>query len=415
MHLLLRSALPAELDPEPPRPREANPAAIDRALRRTIKWWRAWARSGRIDSPESAGVQRSAMVLKALSYAPTGAILGAPTTSLPEQLRGSANWDYRYSWIRDSTLAARSLAELGHVEEADAFRSFIVRSAAGHAGDLQVMYGPGGERRLDEQELDLEGYRRSRPVRVGNAAAEQLQLDAYGELVNLYWRWHRRGHSPDDDDWTFVTELVETAIQRWQEPDCGIWEARDRRRHFVHSKVLCWSAADRGLALSKECRRKAPVKAWRKARAEIREAVETRGYDDRRGVFVQAFGSKTLDASVLLLPTLDFCAWDDERMIRTTDAIRADLDDHGLIQRSGGRGKPSEGAFLACSFWLSEALAYQGRRAEAREVFDRAVTAANELGLMSEEANGRTGTPLGNYPQGISHLSHIAAALALAR
>ena len=411
IRLLLRSALPEELDPHPTE----SPAAdgIDRALRRTVKWWRDWARASD-HAAASAGVRRSAMVLKALTYTPTGAMLGAPTTSLPERVGGPANWDYRYSWVRDSTLCARSLADLGHVEEADAFRRFIQRSAAGHADDLQVMYGAGGERRLIEQELDgLEGYRRSRPVRVGNAAVGQLQLDTYGELVNLFWRWHRRGHSPDDDDWLFVVDLVETAIRRWREPDYGIWEVRGRPRHFVHSKALCWSAADRGLALARECMRRAPTTRWRKARAEIRRAIETRGYDKRRGVFVQAFGTSALDAATLLLPTFGFCRWDDERMVRTADAIRDRLADRGLVYRKRTRNHPSEGAFVACTFWLAEVYARQGRLAEARETFDRAVAGANELGLMSEQLDPRTGSPLGNYPQSLSHLSHIAAALAL--
>ena len=404
---------PEELDLHPPD--AADPHELDRVLEGTLKWWRSWAREIRVEGAQAEAALRSASVLMALSHEPTGAIVAAPTTSLPEVIGGERNFDYRFSWIRDASLTVRAMADLGFETEADRFRGFMLRTAAGSVEDLQVCYGVGGERRLGESDLDLEGYRGSKPVRAGNEASRQLQLDAYGELVNLTWRWHKRGNSPGDDDWRFILDLVEAAVERWREPDAGIWEWPGEPKHFVHSKALCWAALDRGLRLAEECMRKAPERRWRKARAEIREAVEAEGYDSGRGVFVQAFGEPQLDAALLLLPTVEFLDYDDERMVRTADAIREALDDDGLIRRYdaddglGGR----EGAFVACSFWLAECLANQHRLDDAREVFDRAVACANDLGLFSEEWDTRAGEMVGNFPQGLTHLSHIAAAVAL--
>jgi pentatricopeptide repeat protein len=282
------------------------------------------------------------------------------------------------------------------------------------------MYGVGGERRLIEVNLDhLEGYRGARPVRVGNAASNQLQLDVYGELVEQTWRWHQRGRSPDDDYWRFLLGIIETAAERWREPDRGLWEMRGEPRHFVHSKAMCWAALDRGVRLAEECLRKAPVKRWGKIRDEIREAIESEGYDEDRGVFVQSFGGKGLDAALLLIPSFEFISYDDERMIRTTDAVREELDAGGLLLRyrpsTGAEGslEGEEGAFLPCSFWLAECLARQGRIEDAREVFDRAVSTGNELALFSEEYDPQTDQALGNFPQSLTHLSHITAAVAL--
>jgi GH15 family glucan-1,4-alpha-glucosidase len=413
VRLSLQFALPAEIDEEAPT--AAGSEELDARLDETVEWWRRWFTTLTVSGPDVKGIRRSAAVLKALSYTPTGAIVAAPTTSLPEVVGGRRNWDYRYSWIRDSSFTVRAIADLGCEAEADSFRRFILRTAAGSVHDLQVCYGVGGERRLQEMELDLDGYRDSRPVRVGNSAEEQLQLDVYGEILNLTWRWHQRGHSPGDDDWRFMLELVDAAAERWREADRGIWEWAGEPRHFVHSKALCWTALDRGLRLAKECMRKAPEQRWRKARDEIRETVESEGYDEKRGVFVQEFGGEDLDGALLLLPVAGFVDWNDERMVRTVDAIREDLDDDGLIRRYktadgiGGR----EGAFLACSFWLAECLAHQHRMAEARKVFDRALATANDVGLFAEEFDTREGESVGNFPQGLTHLSHIAAAGAL--
>jgi GH15 family glucan-1,4-alpha-glucosidase len=360
---------------------------------------------------------RSAIVLKGLTYHHTGALVAAATTSLPETPEGKRNWDYRFSWIRDSALAVRSLADLGAEEEVDAWREFMERSAAGNADDLQIVYGIGGERRLEEMELDIDGYRGARPVRVGNDAAGQLQLDAPGQLVAQSWLAYERGIEPDDDYWRFIVDLAEMAAERWKEPDRGIWEWRNEPKHFTHSKVLCWVAIERALQLAELCMRKAPERRWRKARDEIRRAVERRGYDKKRGVFVMAFDDDALDGSLLRLPAIGFIAYDDDRMVRTVDAIREDLDVDGLIRRYDEKdGLPgTEGAFLACCFWLVEVLSRQSRFGEARDVFDRTMRAANDLGLFSEEYDARGGEMLGNFPQALTHLSHIEASLALQR
>jgi GH15 family glucan-1,4-alpha-glucosidase len=412
LRLLIRFVRPHLLGSEPMSLRDSD---IDARLEETTLWWRDWRARMHSDGPDQQAVIRSAMFLKALSYAPTGAFVAAVTTSLPETLGGERNWDYRYSWVRDSSMSARALAELGCEHEAGGFRQFIVRSAAGHAEDLQIMFGVGGERRIGEQQLDLDGYRGSRPVRIGNDAVGQLQLDAYGEILNLAWRWHQRGHSPDDDEWRFFVDLVDAAIERWSEPDRGIWEWRGEPRHFVHSKACCWAAVDRGLRLAEECARKAPTRRWQAARREIREAIEQHGYDEDRGVFLQCFGEQSLDAALLLLPVVGFVDFDDERMLRTTDAVRDELDANGFLYRyvGGDELAGQEGAFLACSFWLAECYARQGRLPQAREVFDRAVGAASPLGLFSEEIDPASGELLGNYPQTLTHLSHVTAMVAL--
>jgi len=415
VRLTLTYCAPEQVDAEPPS--EPDARRLDQLLDETVAWWRKWAEALQLGSRDEPAARRSGLVLKALTYAPTGAVVAAPTTSLPEAVGASRNWDYRYAWVRDSSFSSRAFAELGCVGEADDFRAFIMRSAAGHAGDLQVLYGVGGERRLRGDVVEqLDGYRGSRPVAVGNDASEQMQLDAYGELVNLTWRWHRRGHSPSDDDWRFLVSLIDHAAQRWSEPDCGIWEWPGDPDHFVHSKVLCWSALDRGIRLADECMRRAPTRRWKKARDEVHEAIEKHGYDRKRGVYVQAFGRKEMDAALLLLPTVEYVAWDDERMVRTVAAVREELGaGEGLLYRyrrdDGLEGE--EGAFLCCSFWLAECLAQAGELGEAREIFDQAVARSNDLGLFSEEIDPRTGELLGNFPQGLTHLAHIDAAVAL--
>lgn len=418
----------------------ASGAELARELRETVRWWRAWTsrlrfrekgapRTGRLapagparalragrSEPAGANVTRSAIVLKALTYAPTGAIVAAPTTSLPERVGGPRNWDYRFSWIRDSIYTVHALAELGCRAEADGFRRFVQRSAAGNAEELQVMYAVDGKRRLTEVVLDhLEGWRRSAPVRIGNAARKQFQADAFGLLLELAWRWSRRGNAPDPDYWRFLVSLVETAIAKWRLPDRGIWEVRTAPRHFVHSKVMCWAAVDRGIALAQAHALPAPVERWREAREAIRAAVETDGYDAKRGVFVAAFGAGDLDAAALLLPTVEFVGYRDPRMLRTADAIRRELDRGGLVQRypTARHALGHEGVFLPCSFWLAECLARQGRVARARAVYRRALGCANELGLFSEEYATGERQMLGNFPQGLTHLAHVSAALAL--
>jgi GH15 family glucan-1,4-alpha-glucosidase len=404
---------PEVIDPTPPA--QPDRAELDRRMDETIAWWQRWTGKLTIDGPHAPEARRSAIVLKALVHAPTGAVVAAPTTSLPESIGHARNWDYRYSWVRDAQFTVRSLTQLGCTEEADGFRRFIERSAAGSADSLQIMYGVGGERRLTEVELDLDGYAGSKPVRIGNAAATQQQLDVFGYLMDLAWRWHQRGHSPDDDYWRFLLSLVDHAVDLWQEPDCGIWEMRGKPQHFVHSKVMCWAAVDRGLRLAEASLRKAPVRRWTDAAKEMRAAIEHDGYDTHRGIFTQAFGSGELDSALLLLPAFDFVDYTDERMVRTVDAVCDELDRDGLLLRyqSDDRLPGDEGVFVACTFWLAECFVRQGRIPEARATFGRAVSTANDLGLFSEEYAPATGDFLGNFPQGLTHLSHIAAAVAL--
>jgi GH15 family glucan-1,4-alpha-glucosidase len=409
--------VPEDLDEGLAAPPESD--VLDGRLEETIAWWYQWSSRTRVAGPYAELARRSAIVLKGLSNAPTGAIAAAPTTSLPEAPGGSRNWDYRFTWVRDSSFTVRSLAELGHVKEADGFRRFIERSAAGSAEELQILFGVGGERRLHEHEVEeLEGYRGARPVRIGNAAEGQVQLDVYGELLNLAWRWHQRGHSPDDDYWEFLVELVNAAAALCNQPDRGIWEMRGEPRHFVQSKAMCWAALDRGLRLAEDLGRDAPVEDWRRTRHEIRRAVEEKGYDRERGVFIQAFGRPRMDAALLLLPTVGFVDYQDPRMVRTTDAVWAELAEDGLLRRyaADDDGMPGrEGVFLACSFWLVECLAHQDRLDAAHDVFRKAVAAGNDLGLFAEEYDTRAREMLGNFPQGLTHLSLVAATDSLAQ
>ena len=414
--LSLQFVLPELLDGEPPS--EPTAARIDSRLEETIEWWRNWAGQCRVSGAHTEQALRSALVLKGLTYAPTGAIIAAPTTSLPEAPGGVRNWDYRYSWIRDSAFTLRSLHELGFVREADGFARFVERSAAGSADQLQIMYGLGGEHRLTELLLDLDGYRGARPVRIGNAAYSQRQHDVYGVLLEVAAKRRLRRDGDGavaEDPWRFLVELVERAAVVWKDPDRGIWEVRSKPLHFVQSKVMCWVALDRGIELAERSGMPADLDSWKVERARIRAAVESEGYDSERGLFVRSFGSRELDAALLLLPEFGFVDWRDERMVRTVDAIRSELMLDGLLLRyrapDGLEG--AEGRFLCCSFWLVECLARQGRVAEAGELFERVLQGANDLGLFSEEIAAGSEEMLGNFPQGLSHLAHIQAALAL--
>lgn len=277
------------------------------------------------------------------------------------------------------------------------------------------MYGLYGERRLHELELDLEGYRRASPVRVGNEAARQLQLDAYGELLQLAWRWFKRGRHPDDYYWDFLVTLVDEAAVRWEEPDAGIWEERGPGQHHVLSKAMCWSAIDRGLAMAKELDRKAPTSRWKEALTAIRESIEANGVNIERNCYTQTYWRREMDASLLLLPQIGYVDWNDDKMVATTDAVRNDLsvDGTGLLYRYRRSPDENEGAFLCCSFWLVECLVMQGRKHEAREIFDHVVSLGNDLGLMAEEYDPEAGEMLGNYPLALTHLAHLAAAIEL--
>ena len=391
---------------------------LDRRLSDTISWWHSWVSKIKIKSPYDQVVRQSAIVLKGLSNAPTGAIAAAATTSLPESPGGMRNWDYRFSWIRDSAFTVRALAELGLTKEADGFRRFVERSAAGSADELQILFGVGGERRLHEYEItELEGYRKAKPVRIGNAAETQKQLDIYGELLDLAWIWHKRGHTPDDDYWEFLMEILEKVTKIWEMPDRGIWELRGEPRHFVQSKAMCWIALDKGIRLSKETGRPAPVEKWEKSGLEIRRAIEEKGYDSKRGIFTQAFNIPRLDSALLLLPIMGYIDHNDERMVRTVDAVLDELGADGLLYRyePGSDELPGkEGVFLACSFWMAECLAHQNRPELAHKIFKKALGTGNDLRLFAEEYDIESNEMLGNFPQGLTHLSLISAAIALA-
>jgi GH15 family glucan-1,4-alpha-glucosidase len=403
-------------DTHKPRPVRQELANLRAHYVETKTWWETWSSKIRYRDGHGASILRSAIVLKALSYAPTGAIAAAVTTSLPETVGGERNWDYRFCWVRDSIFTVHALSTLGLGAEADGVRRFIQRSAAGNANELQVLYGVDGKRRLPEIVLnDLEGWRASRPVRIGNAASTQFQSDMYGLVVELSWRWSEHGVRPEKDYWDFLVAIVEAAIEKSRLPDRGIWEVRSQPRHFVHSKVMCWAAVDGGVALAEKYSLSAPMERWRQERDNLRTNIETHGIDHDRGIFVRSYGSNEVDASLLLLPGVDFVRFDDERMVRTTDAIRKELASDGLILRykdqDGLKGR--EGVFLCCTFWLAECLARQGRRREALQAFKHAAAAANDLGLFTEQYSPSSKEMLGNFPQGLTHLAHISAALAL--
>jgi GH15 family glucan-1,4-alpha-glucosidase len=391
-------------------------AELQPRLEQTIAWWAAWERGGGREPHCDPLTRRSALVLKALCFERTGAIAAAATTSLPEAPGGVRNWDYRYSWVRDSVLAVRALHALGFVREADRFRAFIERSAAGNARQVQLMYGLDGRRRLTELTLGhLEGWRGARPVRIGNAAAGQTQLDVYGTLLELAWLWHDDLDPIDADYWDFLVETVGLTCKRWCEPDHGIWEIRDAPRHFVHSKAMCWVAVDRGIRLARRHGRAAPIERWLAMRDAMREDIDRNGYDTRLGVYRQAYGETHADAALLLLPHFGYVAYDHPRMLRTTHWIQHELDRDGLLlryERPDGLPDP-EGAFLACTFWLAQCLARQGRHDEAKRSYERAAGCANELGLFSEEALRDGSAMLGNFPQALTHLSQVSARLAL--
>jgi GH15 family glucan-1,4-alpha-glucosidase len=414
-YVALRAHAPEKIDSgDPPRPHA--PEELNRRLRETVDWWRAWAASAQLPDVDAEGVLRSAIAIKSLANARTGALAAAATTSLPESREGRT-WDYRYSWVRDSVFAVRSLAELGLEECAEQFRRFVERSAAGSADELRTIYGIGGERRLPEIEIGaLRGWNGIGPVRVGNAAAEQDQHDAFGQVVDLIWRWHERGSSPDEDLWRFVMSLVDRAEREWRAPDAGLWEFRAAPRHFTHSKVLCWVTFDRAIRMARDTGRDAPLERWEQVREEIRATIDERAWHVEVGAYTQAYGAEDLDAATLRMPAVGYRDWGDQRVLSTARVVRRELDaGGGLIRRYLGEdGQPGvEGAFLACTFWLAEVLARGGRREEAEEVFQAGLATRNDVGLFSEQYDPGAGEMLGNFPQALTHFSHIEAALAL--
>lgn len=412
--LSINFEVPERIDCIEARPSMA--ADIDESIERTRHWWQKW--SSRICMPYESDPQtlRSAIILKALTFERTGAIVAASTASLPEWIGASRNWDYRFSWVRDSVFTVRALYELGYESEANRFSQFIQRSAAGSAEQLQIMYGVDGKRRLTEIEIGwLEGYRQSKPVRIGNAAAKQNQLDIYGEILEMASLWHAKGNEIDCHYRDFLIDVVDTVCKKWHEKDFGIWEFRGGPRHYVHSKAMCWGALQHGINLAERSGFNAPLDRWRQNRDALREAIEHQGYDHRRGVFTQAFDNTYLDSALLLLPRIGFVDYDDPRMVRTADAICDELNRDGLLARySAPDGLPGrEGVFLPCTFWLVSCLAHQGRMDAAWDYYRRGLGCANDLGLFSEEYDMQSGQMLGNFPQGLTHVSQIMARLAL--
>jgi GH15 family glucan-1,4-alpha-glucosidase len=397
------------------------PSISDDAIERTVKFWRDWSSQLAYEGPPRALVLRSALVLKLLTYAPTGAIVAAPTTSLPESIGSVRNWDYRYCWLRDASWTVTALYDCGFSNEGSAFLDWLLYSTRLTHPHLQMLYDVFGEARVPEKTLDhLAGYRGSRPVRIGNDAHGQFQLDVYGELLGAVEEATRRGAALDRDAQNLVLRLTDIVCDRWQEPDAGIWEKRGGPRQHVHGKVMAWSALDSVQRIAKRCRITIDAARIETAKAAIKDAVMTRGFSTRRNSFTGIFDDEEVDASLLFIARLGFIDPTDPRMLGTIDAIRADLGDSGLIYRYDTRetddGLPSgEGAFLACSFWLVEALALAGRVDEARQLFDDLARRGNDAGLFSEEIDVHTGELLGNFPQALTHIALLTAALCLAQ
>jgi len=408
--------LTSHLSWEPPPP-PIDPAV---ALTDTEAWWRQWSARSTYHGPWAPVVERSLITLKAMTYEPTGGVVAAATTSLPEFIGGVRNWDYRYCWLRDAALTLDALMSAGYLEEAVKWRDWSLRAVAGDPEDLQIMYGLGGERRLDEYELGwLPGYEHSRPVRVGNAASGQRQLDVYGEVTDAMFVARGLGMSSLPAGWAMMCRVIDWVEDHWREPDEGLWEVRGPRRHFVHSKVMAWVAADRMVRSIEEGGLDGPVDRYRRMRDEIHAEVCRAGYDAARNTFTQYYGSRQLDAALLLIPQVGFLPPSDPRVIGTVEAVQRELTRDGFVMRyipdehAADGLPPGEGAFLACSFWLVNALALIGRRAEAEALFRRLLTLQNDVGLLSEEYDPAAKRLVGNFPQAFTHLALIASAKAL--
>jgi GH15 family glucan-1,4-alpha-glucosidase len=401
-------------------PEPVSPANVAARIDETIEAWRSWEREHDVyEGPNKDRVQLSARVLKGLTYRPTGAIVAAPTASLPETVGGERNWDYRFSWIRDSSLTLEALYIGACTDEAEEFVSFMTSSAGGRAGEgsLQIMYGIGGEHDLSERELDhLPGWRGSGPVRVGNGAWNQVQLDVYGELLNAIHVYNARLGDLHPEIQAFIADLADTAARRWQERDSGIWEMRGEPLHHLSSKVMCWTALDRAVKLAPQLGEHAKVEEWTAARDAIRAAILTRGWSEKRQAFAQAFDSDELDAAVLLMPIYGFLPATDPRMRSTIEAVARDLTEDGLVLRYRNRDgvnadglSGEEGTFVICSFWLVDCLAKAGEVERAEALYHQLAGYANDLGLLAEEIDTATGEQLGNFPQAYSHIGLITA------
>ena len=397
---------------------EPPPAPVEafKKLRITEDFWRNWTRSSKFDGPWKNHVTRSLITLKALTYAPTGGLAAAPTTSLPEYIGGARNWDYRFCWLRDATLTLLALMNAGYYEEAQNWRDWLLRAVAGTPPQIQIMYGLGGERRLTEWQVPwLPGYGNSLPVRVGNAAHSQRQLDIFGEVMDALHQARQGGLGANEAGWALQRQLLAHLETIWQEPDEGLWEVRGGPEHFTHSKAMAWLAFDRTIRSAEAFDLPGPIERWRKVRADIHHDVCKRGFDAELGSFMRTYGSKELDASLLLLPAIGFLPPRDPRIVGTVAAIEDRLLRHGLVQRYDTAisedGLPAgEGVFLACSFWLADAYLMLGRRDDALELFERMLSLCNDVGLLSEEYEPRTNQLVGNFPQAFSHLALVNTA-----
>ncbi len=395
----------------PPRLLDAE-IAVDR----TEQWWRKWSSSCRYDGRWREAVVRSLITLKALTYAPTGGMVAAVTTSLPERLGGVRNWDYRFCWLRDATFTLYALMVAGYEEEARAWRAWLLRAVAGTPSQLQIMYGLAGERRLTEIEVDwLSGYENSRPVRIGNSAQDQFQLDVFGEVMDALHYARRAGLRCEMDAWRLQCALLDHLESCWHEPDDGIWEIRGPRQHFTHSKVMAWVAFDRAVKAVEHLGLDGPLERWRQLRTALHEEICRRGFDPELGSFVQSYGSKELDASLLMLPLVGFLPACDPRMRGTIEAIERHLVTDGFVTRYRAVPRvdalpPGEGAFLLCSFWLADNLSFLDRRADAQRLFERLLAVRNDVGLLAEQYDPTTGRLLGNFPQAFSHVALVNTA-----
>jgi GH15 family glucan-1,4-alpha-glucosidase len=401
-----------------PRPVDPEQALVD-----TEQFWSEWMKSCGYEGEYSAAVRTSLVVLKGLTYLPTGGIVAAPTTSLPERIGGVRNWDYRYCWLRDATFTLYALINAGYTDEARAWRNWLLRAVAGDPAKAQILYGVGGQRRIMESELDwLPGYAGSRPVRIGNAAHEQFQLDVYGELMDALHQARAHGLDPDDNAWSLQRNLMDFLEGAWDQPDEGIWEVRGPRRHFTHSKVLAWVAFDRAVQAVERWDLRGPLDRWRQVRAEIHDEVCREAFNVELNSFTQAYGSDELDASTLLIPLVGFLPADDPRVAGTIDAVQRHLTRDGFVERYKPKerndvdGLPGgEGVFLPCSFWLVDALLMQERDDEARELFEKLLGVSNDLGLLSEEYDPAAKRLLGNYPQAFTHVGLVNSAYNLSQ
>jgi GH15 family glucan-1,4-alpha-glucosidase len=403
---------------------EKAPRAIhpEHALQQTHEYWTLWAKRCRAQGPWRDAVVRSLITLKGLTYGPTGGIVAAATTSLPEEIGGVRNWDYRYCWLRDATFTLVALIEADYLEEARSWREWLLRAVAGSAAQMQIMYGVRGERRLEEFEIEwLSGYENSRPVRVGNAASKQFQLDVYGEVLDSMYRAHGAGIESNETDWRLQAALINFLESKWEEPDEGIWEVRGGRQQFTHSKMLAWVAFDRAVKLIEHCNCAGEdhLERWRKIRDEIHGQVCAQGYNATKKAFTQSYGSDQLDASLLMMPLVGFLPPTDERVRNTIEAVERELVEDGFVLRyrpqNNVDGLPgSEGVFLLCSFWLADCLHLIGRTEDARALFERLLALRNDVGLLSEQYDPRAKRQLGNFPQAFSHVALVNTARNLA-